>query len=91
MRADQLRPNGHRILVKMDTIDRTKGGLLIPDSALPESRRGVVISHGTASEEFNTKLGDHVLLPEYGGDKYEINGSKHIMIEEDDILAILED
>ena len=78
--------------------DKTKGGLIIPDNAKEKPVRGTVISIGQGKRDdvgeripLDVKEGDEVLFGKYAGTDIEIDGVKHIVLREDDVLAIIED
>ena len=91
-------PLNDRILVKrIDEEEKTKGGIIIPDSAKEKPQEGKVISvgNGRLAEDgtvrpLDVKKGDTVLFGKYGGTEVNVDGGEHLIIREDDILGILE-
>ena len=94
----KIRPLQDRILVKrMDEEDTTSGGIIIPDSAKEKPQDGLVVAVGPGktldSGEVATpgvKKGDRILFSKYAGTDVNVDGSEHIIIREDDVLAIWE-
>jgi chaperonin GroES len=77
--------------------ERTKGGIIIPDTAKEKPIEGRVIAVGDGkSKEDGTKIpmgvkkGDRVLFAKYAGTEIKIDGEEHLMMKEDDIVAIIE-
>jgi chaperonin GroES len=89
-----LIPLGKRVLVApMDEDEeKTEGGLIIPDTAKEEkTSQGKVVKLGTTRKEFKflVEVGDKVFFKKYSPDEVEIDGEKYLLIEEEDILAIV--
>ena len=94
----KIRPLGDRILVlRVDEENKTKGGLIIPDTAKEKPQEGKVIAVGPGKVtetgkriSLEVKKGNRVLFGKYGGNEIKINDVEHLIMREDDILAILE-
>ncbi len=94
----KIRPLQDRILVKrVDEEDTTTGGIIIPDSAKEKPQEGLVAAVGPGKTlengdiaEIGVKPGDRILFSKYAGTDVEVDGSEHIIIREDDVLAIFE-
>ena len=94
----KIRPLQDRILVKrVDEEEKSKGGIIIPDSAKEKPQEGKVIAVGSGriSEDgtqrpLDVRKGDKVLFSKYGGTEVNLDGVEHLIIREDDILGILE-
>jgi len=94
----KVRPLRDRIIVKrLEEEEKTKGGIIIPDSAKEKPIEGKVIAVGDGKiKEDGTKIpmgikkGDRVLFTKYGGTEIKIDGEEHLMMKEDDVLAIIE-
>ncbi len=94
----KIRPLQDRILVKrLDSEDKTKGGIIIPDSAKEKPSEGKVVAVGAGKilddgkvQPLDVKKGDKVLFSKYGGTEVEVDGEEHLIIREDDILGVLE-
>ena len=94
----KIRPLQDRILVKrVEEEETTSGGIIIPDSAKEKPQEGQVIAVGPGKTldngsvaEPNVKPGDRILFSKYAGTDVNLDGEEHIIIREDDILAIYE-
>ena len=94
----KVRPLHDRILVRrIEEEDRTKGGLIIPDTAKEKPQEGKVIAVGKGRVSEHGRLlpldvhkGDRVLFAKYAGSEIEVGGDEHLIIREDDILGVLE-
>ena len=94
----KYRPLGDRLLVKPNpSKETTKTGIVLPDSAKEKSQEGRVISQGPGKRDkkgkiipIEVKVGDVVLYTKYSGTEVKINGKEHLIIKEDDILAIVD-
>ena len=94
----KIRPLHDRILVKrLEEEEKTKGGIIIPDSAKEKPQEGKVIAagNGKVAEDGKTvplevQKGDRVLFSKYSGTEVTLEGEEHLIIREDDVLAILE-
>lgn len=91
-----LKPLYDRVIVKPDVEeDKTKGGILIPDTASKEKpQTGEVISVGeglTDDKPLKVKKGDRVLFGKYGGNDVTIDDIEYKILKENDILAVIVD
>ena len=94
----KLRPLHDRILVKrIQEEAKTKGGLIIPDTAKEKPQEGKVIAVGKGRVDEDGKLrpldvhkGDRVLFTKYSGSEIQVEGEEHLIMREDDVLAVLE-
>jgi chaperonin GroES len=94
----KIRPLHDRILVKrIDEETKTAGGLFIPDSAKEKPVQAKVIAVGAGKRDKEGKLialdvkeGDRVLFSKYSGSEVKIDGEEHLIMREDDLLAILD-
>lgn len=94
----KIRPLHDRILVKrIDEEEKTKGGIIIPDSAKEKPQEGKVIAVGNGKigddgkvQPLDVKKGDKILFSKYAGSEVNIEGEEHLIVREDDILGILE-
>ena len=94
----KIRPLNDRILVKrLEEEEKTKGGIIIPDSAKEKPMEGEVIAVGKGKKTDDGKLikleikaGDKILFSKYAGNEVNIDGVEHIIMREDDILGIIE-
>jgi chaperonin GroES len=94
----KVRPLNDRILVKrLEEEETTKGGIIIPDSAKEKPAEGEVIAVGKGKLsdkgeriKMDVKVGDRVLFSKYGGTDVKLDGIDHLIMREDDILAVIE-
>ena len=94
----KIRPLHDRILVKrIDEEEKTAGGIIIPDSAKekPQEGRVVAVGNGKVAEDgtvspLDVKKGDKILFSEYSGSEVNLDGDEHLIMREDDVLAVLE-
>jgi chaperonin GroES len=94
----KIRPLQDRIIVKrIEEEEKTKGGIIIPDSAKEKPVEGQVIAVGPGKlNDKGTKVapevkaGDRVLFGKYAGTEVKIDGVEHLIMREDDILGIIE-
>jgi chaperonin GroES len=92
-------PLNDRVLVKrVEEVQMTKGGIFIPDTAKEKPIEGKVTAVGSGKIADNgervalpVKAGDRVLFGKYAGTEIKVEGEEHLMMREDDILAIIED
>jgi chaperonin GroES len=93
-----IRPLGDRILVKrIQEEEKTKGGIIIPDTAKekPQEGRVVAVGKGKMTEDGklltpDVKAGDRILFGKYAGSEIKLEGEEHLILREDDILGVLE-
>jgi chaperonin GroES len=93
-----IRPLGDRILVRrIQEEERTKGGIIIPDTAKekPQEGRVVAVGKGKMTEDGklltpDVKAGDRILFGKYAGSEIKLEGEEHLILREDDILGVLE-
>jgi len=85
------------IVKRIEEEDKTKGGIIIPDSAKEKPMEGKVIAVGTGKvledgkkHPLDVKKGDRILFGKYAGTEVKIDGEEHLIMREDDILGILE-
>ena len=94
----KIRPLQDRIIVKrIEEEAKTKGGIIIPDSAKEKPMEGEVIAVGTGKilengkkQTLEVKKGDRVLFSKYAGTDIKIDGVEHLIMKEDDILGVIE-
>jgi len=93
-----IRPLHDRIIVKrLQELEKTAGGLYIPDTAKekPVEAKVVAVGSGKILEDGSVrkpdvKAGDKVLFAKYSGSEVKIDGEEHLILREDDILAVVE-
>ena len=94
----KIRPLQDRIIVKrIDEEEMSKGGILIPDTAKekPQQAKVIAVGKGKVNEDgklqpLDVQKADRVLIGKYSGTEVNIDGDEHLIIREDDVLAILE-
>jgi chaperonin GroES len=93
----KIRPLADRIVVKrLEQETKTKGGIIIPDTAKEKPIEGMVVATGSGKVLKNGKVrpldvkpGDKVLFGKYSGTEVKLDGVEHVLLNEDDILAVL--
>jgi len=85
------------IVKRVEEEEKTKGGIIIPDSAKEKPMEGKVVAVGTGKVledgkklPLDVKKGDRILFGKYAGTEVKIDGEEHLIMREDDILGILE-
>ena len=94
----KIRPLNDRVLVvRVEEEQKTKGGIIIPDTAKEKPQEGKIIAAGPGKlgdngkrTALNVKKGDKILFSKYAGTEIKIDGVEHIFMKEDDILGVLE-
>jgi chaperonin GroES len=93
----KIRPLADRLVVKrIAEEEKTKGGIILPDTAKEKPAEGLVIAVGHGKVQKNGKLrpvavksGDRVLFGKYAGSEVKLDGVEHIILTEDDVLAVV--
>jgi len=93
-----VRPLGDKVLLRrLDAQEKSKGGIVIPDTAKEKPREGRVVAVGTGRTlddgqvvPFQVKKGDRVLFSSYAGTELKLEGRDFVIMGEDDILAVFE-
>jgi chaperonin GroES len=94
----KIRPLQDRVIVKrIEEEEKTKGGIIIPDTAKEKPQEGKVIAVGKGKVNddgkvtpLDVKVGDKILFGKYSGSEIKLNGEEHLIMREDDILGIVE-
>jgi chaperonin GroES len=94
----KIRPLQDRILVKrVQEEEKTKGGIIIPDSAKEKPVEGEVIAAGPGKysdkgelRPLEVKKGDRILFGKYSGNEIKLDGVEHLILREDEILGVIE-
>jgi chaperonin GroES len=94
----KIKPLGDRILVKrIKEEDKSKGGIIIPDTAKekPQEGRVVAVGKGKMTETGyllvpDVKAGDRILFGKYSGSEVKFEDEEHLIVREDDVLGVLE-
>ena len=90
-------PLGDRVLVKrVAADDKTKGGIILPDTAKEKPREGIVVSVGLGKlletgdrQAISVKAKDRVLFSSYAGSEIKLDGDEMLILGEDEILAVI--
>ena len=93
----KIRPLADRIVVKrLDAETKSKGGIIIPDTAKEKPVEAMVIAVGNGKvlkngkvRQLDVKEGDRVLLGKYSGTEVKLDGVDHVILSEDEVLAVL--
>lgn len=93
-----IRPLHDRVLVKrLESEEKTKGGIIIPDSAKEKPLEGEVLAVGPGRrddsgklQELGVKKGDKVLFGKYAGTEIKVDDEEVVILREDDILGVIE-
>ena len=94
----KIRPLQDRVIVKrVEEEEKTKGGIIIPDSAKEKPAEGKVIAVGKGKvgedgklQPLDVKVGDRVLFSKYAGTEVKVDGEDRLILREDDILGVIE-
>ena len=93
----KIRPLHDRVIVKrVKEEEKTKGGIIIPDTAKEKPIEGKVVAVGNGKvlengevRKLEVKAGDPILFGKYSGTEVKIDGEEHLILREDDILGIV--
>ncbi|MEN9824525.1 co-chaperone GroES [bacterium] len=96
--AKSIRPLNDRILVqRVEAEQKTAGGILLPDNAKEKPAEGRVIAVGNGKTLENgtrrpleVKVGDRILFGKWSGTEVKIDGTEHLLVKEEEVLAIVE-
>jgi chaperonin GroES len=94
----KIRPFHDRLIIQtLEEEEKTKGGIIIPDTAKEKPQEGKVIAvgKGKTTEEgklipLDVKVGDKILFGKYSGTEVKIEGEEHLIMREEDILGVIE-
>ncbi len=95
----KVKPLQDRLVFKrIEEEEKTKGGIIIPDAAKEKPQEGRVIAIGDGKilengqrSPLSVKVGDKILFGKYSGTEIKIDGDEHLILREDDVLAVIED
>ena len=93
----KIRPLADRVVVKrIEQETKTKGGIIIPDTAKEKPVEGMVVAVGNGKvikdgkvRPLDVKAGDRILFGKYSGTEVKLDGVEHVILNEDDVLAVL--
>jgi chaperonin GroES len=89
-----MKPIADRVVIKPAAAEeKTKGGIIIPDTAKEKPQRGEVVAAGPGKDGnlMSVKVGDQVLYGKYSGQELHYEGEDYLIMRQDDILVVLED
>jgi chaperonin GroES len=94
----KIRALHNRLIVKrVEEEEKTSGGIIIPDSAKEKPQQGNVVAVGPGKRDdkgkaipMDVKPGDRVLFSKYAGTEVKLDGEEHLIVSEDEVLAVLE-
>ncbi|MDR0966403.1 MAG: co-chaperone GroES [Myxococcales bacterium] len=94
----KIRPLQDRVIVKrVQEEEKTKGGIIIPDSAKEKPLEGIIVAAGKGKvmedgkvRPLDLKEGDRVLFGKYSGTEIKIDGEEHLILREEDVLGVIE-
>lgn len=92
-----LRPLADRVLVKrLEAEEKTKGGIIIPDTAKEKPMEGEIVAVGTGARQDDGKVipmelkqGDHVLFGKWSGTEVKLDGEEYMIMKESDVMGVL--
>jgi len=93
-----IQPLHDRVIVRrVEEEEKTKGGIIIPDTAKEKPQEGIVVAVGSGRIEedgkkktpLEVKKGDRVLFSKYAGTEITIDGEEHLIMKEEDIIALI--
>jgi chaperonin GroES len=96
--AAKIVPLGDKILVKrLEAVEKTKGGIVLPDTAKEKPKEGKVVALGDGKllddgkrAKFQVSKGDRILFTSYAGTEINVEGEEYLIMSEDDVLAVIE-
>ena len=95
--ATMIRPLHDRVIVKrLQEEEKTKGGIIIPDTAKEKPQQGTVIAVGTGRRDhgkvvpLDVTAGERILFGKYSGSEIKLDNQEYLMMREDDILGVIE-
>jgi chaperonin GroES len=94
----KIRPLQDRVIVRrIEEEEKTKGGIIIPDTAKEKPQEGkvVAVGKGKVNEDgkvvpLDVKVNDRILFGKYSGSEINIDGEEHLIMREEDILGVIE-
>ena len=94
----KIRPLQDRVIVKrIEEEEKSKGGIIIPDTAKEKPQEGkvVAVGKGKANDDgkitpLDVKVNDRILFGKYSGSEINVDGEEHLIMREDDILGVIE-
>ena len=95
--AGKIVPLNDKILVRrLEAVEKTKGGIVLPDTAKEKPKEGKVLAVGDGKllddgtrAKFQVKKGDRILFSSYAGTEFKLEGKEYLIMSEDDVLAVI--
>jgi chaperonin GroES len=92
-----MKPLHNRILVeRLDAEEKTKSGIIIPDSAKEKPQEGKIVAAGPGMKDkagkvipMDVKVGDRILFTKYGGTEVKLDGKEYLILKEEDVMGVL--
>ena len=97
-KAPKIKPLGQNVLLRrLEAEEKTKGGIILPDTAKEKPKEGEVIAIGEGEldkngkrKDFQVKKGDRVIFSSYAGTEIKLDGEEFLILSEDDVLGVVE-
>jgi chaperonin GroES len=97
-KAPKIKPLGQNVLLRrLEAEEKTKGGIILPDTAKEKPKEGEVIAVGEGEidkngkkKDFQVKKGDRVIFSSYAGTEIKLDGEEYLILSEDDVLGVVE-
>ena len=97
-KAPKIKPLGQNVLLRrLEAEEKTKGGIILPDTAKEKPKEGEVLAIGEGEldkngkrKDFQVKKGDRVIFSSYAGTEIKLDGGDYLILSEDDILGVVE-
>ena len=92
----KIKPLGSRVVIKRSEVQKSKGGILLPETSKEKPKEGEVVAVGPGktlengtTEKMNLKVGDKVLFGSYAGTEVKIDDQEFLVMSEDEIFGII--
>jgi len=97
-KTPKIKPLGQNVLLRrLEAEEKTKGGIILPDTAKEKPKEGEVLALGEGEldkngkhKDFQVKKGDRVIFSSYAGTEVKLDGGEYLILSEDDILGVVE-
>ncbi|MCK6460246.1 MAG: co-chaperone GroES [Planctomycetes bacterium] len=97
-KTPKIKPLGQNVLLRrLEAEEKTKGGIILPDTAKEKPKEGEVLALGEGEldkngrkKDFQVKKGDRVIFSSYAGTEVKLDGEEFLILSEDDILGVVE-
>jgi chaperonin GroES len=97
-KTPKIKPLGQNVLLRrLEAEEKTKGGIILPDTAKEKPKEGEVLALGDGEldkngkkKDFQVKKGDRVIFSSYAGTEVKLDGEEFLILSEDDILGVVE-